>query len=176
MFRPYFLLSPSAQEEFAGLLDTSATGVYDTVILGLHPPSLSYDPLNEAFRVLKGEPISKEGNYIESSGTSKQVSLIAPHASLFQQSPETDDLPAGLSLGIGPFVRALETASGVQAELVGKPTKPFFQLALDRMKEIHGKLDGDIGVVGDDVNNDLGDGAKELGLKRILGQSDPERH
>lgn len=165
--RPFFLLSPSAQEEFEGLVDVNSKAGYNSVILGLDPPSLSYEPLNKAFRILKGEPISKDN----ASPRTKQATLIAPHASLFQQSQETEDLPAGLSLGIGPFVKALEAASGVQAELVGKPTKKFFQLAIDRVEDQYGKIEGDIGVVGDDVKNDLGEGARELGLKRILGES-----
>lgn len=159
------MLSPSAQEEFAHI--QTKQGTYDSVILGLHPPSLSYEPLNKAFRVLKGEPVS----FDSTSETKRAASLIAPHASLFQQSEETEDLPAGLSLGIGPFVKALEASSGVQAELVGKPTRRFFELAIKRMQEVHGwDGKGSIGIVGDDVNNDLGAGAKELGLKRILGE------
>lgn len=36
----------------------------------------------------------------------------------------------GLALGPGPFVTALEFASDVQAEVVGKPQPSFFQQAL----------------------------------------------
>ena len=86
-------------------------------------------------------------------------------------------MPAGLSLGIGPFVKALELASGVQAEIVGKPTRRFFEMAIERLKGLHPEVGdihpGDVGVVGDDVVNDLGQGARELGMKRILGMSDP---
>jgi ribonucleotide monophosphatase NagD (HAD superfamily) len=84
-------------------------------------------------------------------------------------------MPEGLSLGIGPFVRALEVSSGVEAELMGKPTKRFFELAIARLKELHGVGDGqlameNIAVIGDDIVNDLGQGAKDLGLQRILGE------
>ena len=162
---PLLLLSPSGREEFAHV--NIQDGNYDSVILGLHPPSLSYESLNKAFRVLKGEPVS----FGSTNGVEKAASLIAPHASLFQQSEETEDLPAGLSLGIGPFVKALEASSGIEAELVGKPTKRFFELAIERMKDIHGwDGKGDIGIVGDDVNNELGAGARQLGFKRILGE------
>lgn len=99
--------------------------------------------------------------------------LIAPHTSMFQESPASDDLPAGLSLGIGPFVRALEIASGVDADIIGKPTRHFFEMAIGRIKRNHPEAGDfgyeDVGIVGDDVVNDLGEGAKELGLKRILG-------
>jgi ribonucleotide monophosphatase NagD (HAD superfamily) len=161
------LLSPSAKEEFAHISTTEKD--YDSVILGLDPSSLSYGSLNTAFRVLKHEPISTSPPSTSSS-TRKAVSLIAPHAALYHQSSETPDMPAGLNLGIGPFVRALELASGVEAELVGKPTRRFFELAVERLKE-NTAWKGDIhevGIVGDDATNDLGDGAKDLGLSRIL--------
>ncbi len=66
-------------------------------------------------------------------------------------------------------MKALELSSGVEAELVGKPTRRFFELAIQRMEEMYGKIEGNIGIIGDDVVNDLGDGAREIGLKRILG-------
>ncbi|WVR03886.1 TIGR01458 family HAD hydrolase [Kwoniella sp. DSM 27419] len=168
--RPFLLMSSSAKEEFTGIDATSESGspeAYDSVILGLDEPSLSYENLNVAFRVLKGEPLSAgEGR----AGDPTQAVLIAPHTSMFQQTPGTDALPAGLSLGIGPFVRALEVAADSQAEIVGKPTKRFFELALERLKKRTGQAyrPEDVAVIGDDIRNDLGAGAKELGLKRIL--------
>ena len=73
-------------------------------------------------------------------------------------------------MGIGPFVKALEAASGVEAELVGKPTRRFFELAIQRVRDNTGwrGVVGGVGIVGDDVRNDLGAGARELGLKRFL--------
>jgi len=160
--RPFLLLSPSAKEEFAHI--TVTEDEYDSVILGLDPPSLSYERLNIAFRILKNEPISKTARR-----PAKAVSLIAPHASMYQQTAE-DDLPAGLSLGIGPFVKALEFASSVEAELVGKPTRRFFELAIQCLRE-NTKWEGaveEVAIVGDDVENDLGGGARELGLQTVL--------
>ncbi|WWC68731.1 TIGR01458 family HAD hydrolase [Kwoniella pini CBS 10737] len=168
--RPYLLMSDSAKQEFTSS-SSSAEKSYDSVILGLHPPSLSYDNLNIAFRILKQEPISV--NLVENSfSKSSKPILIAPHKSSYQQSPSTDHLPEGLSLGIGPFVTLLEEAGGIQAEIVGKPTERFFELAIERLKRNAGMEQGfnsnDIGIIGDDISNDLGDGAKELGLTRIL--------
>ena len=40
----------------------------------------------------------------------------------------------GLALGPGPFVSALEEASGVKAECVGKPEATFFKAALENME------------------------------------------
>ncbi|ODO04672.1 TIGR01458 family HAD hydrolase [Cryptococcus amylolentus CBS 6273] len=162
--RPLLLMSPSAQEEFASFSDSAP---YDSVILGLHPESLSYEPLNRAFRVLKGEPLSTQDS---EDRPKAEPALIAPHAAMYMQDPGSASLPPGLSLGIGPFVRALEESTGAKAKIVGKPTRSFFELALERLKAQGGEEwdVGEVAVVGDDVENDLGEGARELGLKRVL--------
>ncbi|MHA1144183.1 MAG: TIGR01458 family HAD-type hydrolase [Candidatus Helarchaeota archaeon] len=69
----------------------------------------------------------------------------------------------GLVLSAGPFVTALEFATGKQAEIMGKPTKSFFELAL---KDI-GTNPEETGMIGDDIFTDIG-GAQAQGLKGIL--------
>ena len=54
--------------------------------------------------------------------------LIAIHKSRYYRTQD------GLSLGPGPFVAALETASGVRGETVGKPEPAFFNSVLDEMR------------------------------------------
>ncbi|KAL7419818.1 hypothetical protein Q5752_005734 [Cryptotrichosporon argae] len=183
--RPYLLMSPEAASAFP-----PQAPPYDSVILGLHEPSLSYAGLNTAFRILAREPLSTPSSTSSSPSSSSSVPssfsasspglsahaapdrkpvLIAPHRSRYQQTPGSPDLPAGLSLGLGPFVAALEAAAGVHATVLGKPTRRFFELALERLGLGVGVgAGGDVGVVGDDVENDLGEGARELGLRRIL--------
>ncbi|WWC97041.1 hypothetical protein V866_003918 [Kwoniella sp. B9012] len=172
--RPFLIMSESAKSEFPSSSSPPNQGTYDSVILGLDPPSLSYDNLNKAFRILKSEPVShsqsSSSDKDEKNGDGRKAVLIAPHKASFQQSPSTSSLPAGLSLGIGPFVHLLEHATGERALIVGKPTKSFFELAIQRLQHNHGNTieEGEIGVIGDDIQNDLGEGARELGLKRIL--------
>ena len=48
--------------------------------------------------------------------------LIAIHKTRYYKRPD------GLALGPGPFVTALEFASGKQAEIVGKPDKNFYEM------------------------------------------------
>jgi ribonucleotide monophosphatase NagD (HAD superfamily) len=67
----------------------------------------------------------------------------------------------GLSLDVGPFVAAIEYATGREAYVVGKPASGFFDQVL-----------GDVGVpsraaamVGDDVESDIG-GALTPGCRR----------
>src|SRR5215210_6835091 len=68
----------------------------------------------------------------------------------------------GLSLDAGPFVAALEYASGKQAVVVGKPEESFFRIALEDMSlGAH-----EVAVVGDDPEVDVV-GAKESGLSGI---------
>src|SRR5690606_19090550 len=69
----------------------------------------------------------------------------------------------GLSLDAGPFVAALEYATGVEAVVVGKPSEDFFRLAAASMA-----LPPDrITVIGDDLESDVG-GAQAAGMRGIL--------
>jgi ribonucleotide monophosphatase NagD (HAD superfamily) len=167
-YRPYLLLSPSAKAEFTHLPEHRLEQC-DSVILGQHPPSLSYESLNTAFRILKREPLSQKA----AESPTRQPVLIAPHTAAFLQSAATPDLPAGLSLSIGPFVHALEMASGAKATIVGKPTAKYFEMAVQRMRALYPDVEADVSdvaVVGDDPVNDLGHGSIDLGLRRILGE------
>jgi phospholysine phosphohistidine inorganic pyrophosphate phosphatase len=112
----------------------------DAVIVGDLGDAWDYDVLNRAFRRLM------DG-----------AALIALQRNRYWETTE------GLSLDAGPFVAALEYACGREAEVMGKPSPAFFELAL-----------GDLGVaaeraamVGDDVEADVG-GAMEAGLAGIL--------
>ena len=67
--------------------------------------------------------------------------------------------PGGLSLDAGPFVAALEYASGKKATVVGKPEKPFFEAALRKL----GLAAGEVAMVGDDAEADVA-GARAAGL------------
>ena len=71
--------------------------------------------------------------------------------------------PQGLSLSAGPFVAALEYATGKRAELMGKPSRQFFQMALDDL----GLEPGNVAMVGDDIHTDVL-GAQEMGMQGIL--------
>lgn len=64
----------------------------------------------------------------------------------------------------------LEETSEVVAEVVGKPSRSFFELCLASLNE-EGIQKSDwhqVAIIGDDYKNDLGGGANELGLQRFL--------
>jgi HAD superfamily hydrolase (TIGR01458 family) len=68
-----------------------------------------------------------------------------------------------LSLDAGPFVAALEYASGKSATCVGKPERAFFELALEDL----GLSAETVAMVGDDPELDIR-GAQAAGLRGIL--------
>jgi len=69
----------------------------------------------------------------------------------------------GMMLSAGPFVTALEYASGKSARVMGKPSPDFFALALASL----GVQPGQAVMIGDDVVTDVG-GAISCGLSGIL--------
>ena len=62
----------------------------------------------------------------------------------------------------GPFVAALEYASGKVATVIGKPEAPFFGAALADL----GLSPWEVAMVGDDAHADVG-GAKKAGLRGV---------
>ncbi|KAF9186314.1 Haloacid dehalogenase-like hydrolase domain-containing protein 2 [Haplosporangium sp. Z 767] len=162
--RPLLFLEPDALQEFK---EISQSEPHDSVVIGLSPSNFHYDMMNKAFKILVQTP---------QPGT-----LIAVHKARYF----ADKSHENLSLGPGGFVEALEYASGTKAHVVGKPQKAFFELAIQNMgltdsttasgsaEQIQTEQNGSSGIVmiGDDVEQDLGGGASELGLIRYLVQT-----
>jgi HAD superfamily hydrolase (TIGR01458 family) len=69
----------------------------------------------------------------------------------------------GPLLDAGAFVAGLEYAAEIEAEVVGKPSRAYFEAALAAL----GAEAGDTTMVGDDVESDIG-GAKAVGLQAVL--------
>jgi HAD superfamily hydrolase (TIGR01458 family) len=68
----------------------------------------------------------------------------------------------GLYLDAGPFVAALEYASGKTATVIGKPEAPFFEAALvDLALQAR-----EVAMVGDDIETDVA-GAQRAGLRGV---------
>jgi len=86
--------------------------------------------------------------------------LIALHKNRFWQKPD------GLHLDLGPFVAAIEYATGKQATILGKPAKDFFHSICSAM----GILPEQALMIGDDIESDIG-GAQQAGLKTALVQT-----
>jgi len=134
--RPWLLVHPNLEEEFQGF-DHHAP---NAVVIGDAGESFDYSHLNQAFRLLM------EGAEFIAMGNNRY----------FQE-------PDGLSLDIGPFVSALEYATGQQALVLGKPASAFFHQAVASM----GLEPEEVMMVGDDILADVV-GAMEAGLQATL--------
>lgn len=161
--RPFILASESAKEEcLHGTHDDrghpAVAQAYDSVVIAFAPDQFNYVALNTAFRVLMGEHHTQRGQ------PRPDYPLIATHRARY-----IGDSDGALSLGPGPFVAALENATGSTAEIVGKPERKFFELVINSFESDLQDQEGVIAVIGDDIQNDLGDGAVELGFWRVLG-------
>ncbi|KAJ2466111.1 hypothetical protein GGI02_004479 [Coemansia sp. RSA 2322] len=139
--RPLLILEDEALEQFA---DIDQSAPHTAVVIGLAPSKLDYEHMNRAFGALR-----------------KGAELVGIHRAKYYASA-----PNQLSLGPGGFVAALEYATDRQAELVGKPARAFYELALADMGLLESPAR--VAMVGDDVLADLGGGALDLGLVRIL--------
>ncbi len=137
---PALLVHPALEEDFAGL---PAEGP-KAVVIGDAAQGFTYPALNAAFRALEA---------------GAEFLALARNRSF-----QDDD--GALSLDAGPFVAALEFASGREAILFGKPSRAFFEAAL-------GSLDCSAEaavMVGDDVESDVA-GAMAAGLAGLLVQT-----
>jgi len=134
--RPLLLVHPNLLPEFEGF----PTNEPNAVVLGDAGAALTYDGLNRAFRLLM------EGGPLISMGRNRY----------FREA-------SGLSLDAGPFATALEYAAGIRAEVVGKPDREFFHLALNDLA----CPAAEAVMIGDDVHDDVC-GALDAGLRGIL--------
>ena len=86
--------------------------------------------------------------------------ILALHKNRFWQKPD------GLHLDIGPFVAAMEYATGKDAVVLGKPSRDFFQGVCNALNI----KPQETLMIGDDIESDIG-GAQDAGLKTALVQT-----
>jgi len=135
--RAQFLLT----DEAAAFFDDLPEAPKHYVVVGDAQENFSYQRLNEAFRLLinGGELLAAANNrYFK-------------------------DHDGELSMDAGPFVSALENASGKKAHIIGKPSSDFYHLACKSMG-----VDPKFTImIGDDIQSDVL-GAQKAGIKGIL--------
>lgn len=113
----------------------------EAVVIGDLGPAWDFDTMNRVFRwLLDG------------------VEFVALHRNRYWKVP-----PGELVLDVGAFVAAFEYATGRQATLVGKPSRPMFEAAARSM----GLALPDVAMVGDDLQADIA-GAQGLGIRGIM--------
>jgi len=141
-----FALTMEAVKEDLGAEVELVEGDAEVVLLGGADESeetghvFSYENLNRAFAELDAG-----------------ARLVCLHRNRWWQTS------SGPRLDGGAYVAGLEYAAGVEAEIVGKPTPPYFDAALAEV----GAAPADAVMVGDDVEADVG-GAKAAGMRAVL--------
>jgi len=138
--RAFLLTTGDVEQDFAGACTNDDPTAVDYVIVGDAGDRITYANMNRAFRYLM------EG-----------AELVALEKDRYWMAPD------GLALSAGPFVAALESATGKTATLMGKPSKAFFDLAL---RDIGLSAPGVV-MIGDDIFTDVG-GAQSAGMRGIL--------
>ncbi|MFQ5775499.1 MAG: TIGR01458 family HAD-type hydrolase [Kiloniellaceae bacterium] len=134
---PHLLVHPALEEDFAGVPGGGA----EAVVVGDAAERFAYPALNAAFRAIQG---------------GADFLALARNRS-FQ------DADGALSLDAGPFVAALEYATGRRATVLGKPSPAFFAAAVESL----GCAPGQAVMIGDDTEADVG-GALAAGIPGIL--------
>lgn len=145
---PVALFVPDAtREEFSGLpaVDSEYAGHPGAVVIGDLGQRWNFDLLNQAFRLLTMEP---------------RPHLVALGLTRYWRAAD------GLRLDVGPFIKALEYAAGVNAVVLGKPAAPFFATALSLL----GTSAADTWMIGDDIRTDI-EAAQRAGLRTLLVRS-----
>jgi HAD superfamily hydrolase (TIGR01458 family) len=136
--RCWVLSKGDTEADFAGIDLVEAHA--EIVVIGGAEELLTYEAMNAAFRMLMDGAV-----------------LLAMHTNLYWRTSD------GLRLDSGPYVHALELATGKQATVLGKPARPFFEQALQSI----GVEAAEAIMVGDDLENDVR-GAQQAGLRGIL--------
>jgi HAD superfamily hydrolase (TIGR01458 family) len=136
--RCWLLTKGDTARDFAGIHLVEAHA--DIIVIGGAEELLTYENMNHAFRMLMDGAI-----------------LLATHTNLYWRTSE------GLQLDSGPFVHALELATGQRATVLGKPNLAFFEQALLTISV----QPQEAIMVGDDIENDIG-GAQQAGLLGAL--------
>ncbi|CAG5136006.1 unnamed protein product [Candidula unifasciata] len=136
--RPHLLVHKDSLPDFKDVDKNDP----NCVVIGDATNEFSYDNLNKAFRCL----MEIEQPVLFSLGSGRY----------YQEDGE-------LVLDVGPYMKALEYATDVKAEVVGKPSLSFFTAVLKDMNV----LPNEAVMVGDDIVSDIG-GAQACGLAGVL--------
>jgi HAD superfamily hydrolase (TIGR01458 family) len=137
---PYLLIHPNLEPEFN---EYDQRSDINAVLVGDAGDGFTYDKMNTAFRFIR------EGAALLAMGVNRY----------FKDGDH-------FSLDAGPFVHALEFATGKHATVIGKPAVEFYMSAVDAMK----CKPAEVIMVGDDVEADV-IGAVNAGLQGILVQT-----
>ena len=136
--RVQLLLTEDAQKDFIGFEITDRQP--EVVVVGDLGSAFTFDILNRAFLAVKAG-----------------AQLVALQKGRYWLTK------SGLAMDAGAFVASLEYATETEAELIGKPNRAYFKIALADL----GLDPSQVAMIGDDIHLDIV-GAQALGMPTIL--------
>jgi len=136
--RVQLLLTEDAQKDFAGFEITDSQP--EVVVVGDLGAQFTFDILNSAFLAVKAG-----------------AQLVALQKGRYWQKK------SGLAMDAGALVAALEYATETKAELIGKPNRAYFDMALMDI----GLEPSQVAMIGDSIDTDIV-GAQAVGMPTIL--------
>jgi HAD superfamily hydrolase (TIGR01458 family) len=136
--RVQLLLTEDAQKDFVGFEITDSHP--EVVVVGDLGAQFTFDILNSAFLAVKAG-----------------ARLVALQKGRYWQKK------SGLAMDAGAFVAALEYATETEAELIGKPNRAYFDMALLDI----GLEPSQVAMIGDTIATDI-IGAQAIGMPTIL--------
>ena len=139
------LTMAAVREDLAGRVELVERDA-EVVLLG------GADETDESGRVFSYENLSRAFAELDAGAR-----LVCLHRNRWWQTSR------GPLLDAGAYVAGLEYAAGVEAEVVGKPSRAYFDAALAEL----GAAPEEAVMVGDDVESDVG-GAKAAGMTAFL--------
>lgn len=138
--RVSLMVGDSLREDLRELDTARGEGPAEAIVLGDLGDGFTPEALNAAFRMLM------EGAEL----------IVLQHNRYWRRAD-------GLALDVGAYAAALEYASGAEPTVVGKPSRRFFQAALERI----GAEPAAAVMVGDDIEGDIG-GGLDAGIASVL--------
>ena len=134
-------------------------------------PELALEDLAD-FEIVSEQPhavvvgdLDDQWNYTVLNTAFRQImdgaELVAFSADRYWQAAD------GLVLDCGPFLKALEYASGKTATICGKPSREFYDAALSSLGDLATAEPESVLMVGDDIWGDI-QGAQDAGLQACL--------
>jgi HAD superfamily hydrolase (TIGR01458 family) len=136
----HLLVSGDVAVEFEGIPLTDGEDEARVVVFGGAGETFTFAALNRAYRMLRNG-----------------AALVVMHKNLHWLTA------AGITLDAGPYIHGLEWAAGVEAVVVGKPARHFFEAGFAAL----GLRPDEVAMVGDDVRHDV-HAAQQLGAHGIL--------
>ncbi|PVD30038.1 hypothetical protein C0Q70_09299 [Pomacea canaliculata] len=136
--RPHLLVHPASEADF----DAVDKNKPNCVVIGDAAENFSYENMNKAFQTL----IAMDNPVLISMGKGKY----------YKDSNS-------LILDVGAYMKALEYACDIEADVVGKPSASFFLAVLQDME----RVPEETLMVGDDIESDVG-GAQRCGIRAAL--------